>query len=554
LPALCAAIAAVVVYANALDNPFVYDDYRLIVENPALQGTPDVVGAILRDITRPLVSLSYVADTFVWGTRPLGYHLTNVLLHAVNVVLAFWVAFFAAEDWRRRGSGRFGIGPSPMVGATVTAVLVAVHPVMTQAVGYVTGRSELLYGLFFLLSILAARRWMRGGSRGRVLVAACWMASLLAKESAAMLPLVLWAYDAWLMDDGAAGTRRRVRDLYAPMGLAVLLLVVGRLVVLSALEYPLGSGPDRRYALVTLDAFWQYASLYVWPQGQTIMHTLPPVTTITPSVIANLAGLAVLGAAVWRLRSIQATVGLGLALSVAMLVPSSVLFSMGIGEPMAEHRAYVSAIGFFLACGALAGVAWDLGRRAGKGALTLGALGATFAGQLAGLTVIRNEVWGSTVSLAREAVRYSPDHWMTRLFLAETLRQNGRCAEAVPEYRTVIVMRPRDTFAYTKAVSCLLQTNRVLEAEQVLRDLRTADPTSQEAAMGLALMAAANGRTDESRSYFSEVLARDARRADAKQFLALLDGSLSAPRRAELCGIVRSLALRTPQPNNTPCP
>jgi Flp pilus assembly protein TadD len=104
-------------------------------------------------------------------------------------------------------------------------------------------------------------------------------------------------------------------------------------------------------------------------------------------------------------------------------------------------------------------------------------------------------------------------------------------------------MRPLDTFAYTKEVSCLLQTGQVHEAEHVLRELRTVDPQSQEASMGLALMAVARGQADESRSYFTEVLARDARRADARQFLALLDGSLAEPSRAELCGIVRSLAV-----------
>jgi Flp pilus assembly protein TadD len=418
----------------------------------------------------------------------------------------------------------------------------AVHPVMTQAVGYIAGRSELVYGFFFLASILAARRWMRTG-HGSAAVVAGWVLSLIAKESAAMLPLVLWCYDAWLMDDGSAATWRRVKALYAPLAVTVLVLAVARLAVLSILEYPQGSGLDWRYAFVALDAFWRYLALYVWPFGQSIMHTLPAVSGVTPRVVVNLVGVVALAVVVWRLRSFQAPISLGLVMSAAMLVPSTALFSVGVGEPMAEHRAYLSAMAFFLACGTVAGVAWDLARTTGRGTLAMAALGAACAAQLAGLTIIRNEVWGSTVALAREAVAYSPNHWMTRLFLGETLRQTGRCGEAITEYRTVIVMRPLDTFAYTKEVSCLLQTGQVHEAEHVLRELRTVDPQSQEASMGLALMAVARGQADESRSYFTEVLARDARRADARQFLALLDGSLAEPSRAELCGIVRSLAV-----------
>src|SRR5689334_116906 len=77
-PACAAAALAVMLYASSLDNPFVYDDFRLIVENPAIQNLSGVVTVLARDITRPAVSLSYVADTAIWGTGPFGYHLTNV--------------------------------------------------------------------------------------------------------------------------------------------------------------------------------------------------------------------------------------------------------------------------------------------------------------------------------------------------------------------------------------------------------------------------------------------------------------------------------------------
>ena len=141
---------------------------------------------------------------------------------------------------------------------------------------------------------------------------------------------------------------------------------------------------------------------------------------------------------VWSLRRIQALVSLGLVVCVAMLLPSSVLFIMGIGEPMAEHRAYVSAMGFFLAVGAVAGMAWSRARAIGRGTLVLGAVAVVFVAQLAGLTLVRNAVWGDPVALARESVALSPGHWMPRLLLGETLRQNGRCPEAVVEYRAVL--------------------------------------------------------------------------------------------------------------------
>ena len=67
VPAACAALLAALLYLNALDNPFVYDDFRLIVENPSILNGSDLQSVIVRDITRPLVNLSYAIDTMLWG-------------------------------------------------------------------------------------------------------------------------------------------------------------------------------------------------------------------------------------------------------------------------------------------------------------------------------------------------------------------------------------------------------------------------------------------------------------------------------------------------------
>jgi protein O-mannosyl-transferase len=483
VPAGAAAGLAVLLYASSLDNPFVYDDYRLIVENPAIQNLSSVLTVLARDVTRPIVSLSYVADTAVWGTSPFGYHLTNVLLHALNVVLAYWVAFFAADDWRRRNAAgrpeglqprtaedpqlRTRFAPAPAVVATVTSALTAAHPVMTQAVGYVTARSELLYGAFFLAALLAARQWMRAGGAWRLLAIALWVVSLLAKETAAMLPLVLWCYDAWLIDGDRDAYRRRVKGLYAPLLAAVLLLGGARLTLL-ALEYSGETGPDWRNLLVSVDAFWQYFALFVRPHGQTIMHTVPFVAGFTARIVAAVAGLWVLAAVIWSLRRIQGPISLGLLMAGALLVPGSVLFITGIGEPMAEHRAYVSAMGFFLACGAGAGMAWSRAQAAGRGTLVVATSGIVLLLQLSGQTLVRNQMWGNPVALAQEAVALSPDAWVPRLFLGETLRQNGRCEEAVPAYRAALAMRGglRD-FTRQKLAACLAVTGQVADAKAI---------------------------------------------------------------------------------------
>src|ERR1044071_9805979 len=87
-----AALLAGLAYLNALKNPFVYDDYRTIVENGSIYSLADLRSIALHDVSRPIVNLSYALDRAIWGGGPLGFHITNVVLHVVNVVLLFALA------------------------------------------------------------------------------------------------------------------------------------------------------------------------------------------------------------------------------------------------------------------------------------------------------------------------------------------------------------------------------------------------------------------------------------------------------------------------------
>ena len=147
-------------------NPFVYDDYVSVVENPSIQPPLYLRSVLLYQLTRPVVNASYAVDRAIWGPEPFGYHLTSVLLHMLNVGLLFLLVWRLSEDWQRTT----GEPAHAQATAFATALLFAVHPMMTEAVGYISGRSEVLCATFFLLGMLCARRWML--RRRRALVAA----------------------------------------------------------------------------------------------------------------------------------------------------------------------------------------------------------------------------------------------------------------------------------------------------------------------------------------------------------------------------------------------
>ena len=94
---------AAIVYLNALSNPFVYDDHRMVVENTGIQDLADLRAIVLLEPTRPLINFSYAVDYGVWGLNPFGFHLTNLLLHVLNVMLLFQVATRMVADRARSG-------------------------------------------------------------------------------------------------------------------------------------------------------------------------------------------------------------------------------------------------------------------------------------------------------------------------------------------------------------------------------------------------------------------------------------------------------------------
>ena len=538
LPAGLAASLAAALSLNTLDNPFVLDDFRMIVANSSILSLSDIRSIVYRDVARPIVNLSYAIDTRLWGRSPAGYHLTNLFLHVLNVLLLFRLAFLASEDRKRGAAQLLNADVSSAAIAFATSLLFAAHPMMTQAVGYITGRSEVLYSAFFLLAFLSGRRWLlAGGKRWWGACVGLWIAAMLTKESAAMLSFVLLGYDWFVLGGTPAEKRRRFVRLGVPLLAVTFLAGAFRIALLQMVEYP-ETVADWHLLFVALDAFFRYLRMFVMPGGQTIFHVVPFLRPLDPRAIAGAVGFVVLAVSIWKLRRSHSVFAFGLLWFVLLMVPSSLLFVLGRGEAVAEHRAYLPAAGLFLTGGSAFGIVWLRARWRKLVALTA----LLFLAQLCVQTLTRNAIWNDPVMLGREAVMRAPDHWIPRLLLAEMLRQNGRCDEAVIEYETTIALRSVEELPYMKLTECLVQARRLSDAERTLLQLSRVNPQSQDAALGLGMLAVLGNRREESRAYFQQVLRQDPMQPRAKEMMAFLEGTLASADRQRLCRELGDLA------------
>ena len=359
-PVMLAVVVALVSGGNTLRNDFAYDDFPIIVRNPAVT-QPDRAGDVWtkdywghargydadRDLLfRPLTVLSFRLNHLAWGTNPAGYHLINVLLHAAVTAL---LVIFAAR-----------IGCSQQARA-IAGVLFAAMPIHTEAVANVVGRAELLAALFTLSALIIVLR--RTGSarigstdpapererderrsvacapsliKWRVVLGACVLAALLSKESGVAAVIL-----APLFTLVAAMKNGRVRRFCHVSAVALIVVAV----YLPLRHHALGgrliqSTVPSKITNLMVDATaaerfwgaWQLIGMYVaktvWPQNLCMDYSYRAVRLAASP--ANLyVGVGVLivavlfGVAVFWWRKGRTTLALTCAVVVISYLPVS---------------------------------------------------------------------------------------------------------------------------------------------------------------------------------------------------------------------------------------
>ncbi len=144
---------------------------------------------------RPLPVLSLHADYLLWGADPRGYHLTNLILHLLNVLLVYALAKVLWQDFSNRNGRTITAWQSARGFAFIVALLFLLHPIHSLAIFWISGRTDMICAIFYITTLLLFIGYWRTGRRiwqGGALLA--FLLALLSKEMAASLPLVLLGY------------------------------------------------------------------------------------------------------------------------------------------------------------------------------------------------------------------------------------------------------------------------------------------------------------------------------------------------------------------------
>jgi tetratricopeptide (TPR) repeat protein len=453
-------------YANSLGNGFVFDDHTLAGRFSRAESFAELLG-VMRSY-RPVRTLSYTFEYWIWGENPFGFHLTNVLLHAAAVAVFFFLV--------RRITGK-------LMTALVAAAIFAAHPLQTDAVSYVSGRRDVLFALFYFAAFLSYLNYSSKRSiKSLLMFAAFWGLSLMSKEMAVSLPAVIFLWNFCELWPGQPGTWPRqtllsaraafIKDkwLYMLLAAAAVAYVLYMIIAWRASGRVTGEGVEY-WGGSFFTNLLMAARIQAWYLKQLVFPT--PIAQyygtfdISYSLLDYrvLVAMAVVGAAVaasfWLLKKDRLMAFAALSY-FAMLAPVSQIIPHH--EIVADHFLYLPMAGFALlvalAVRALAAKDAQSRRYAYAGA---GILIVVFGA----LTVARNRDWKDDLAVWQAnyaSVPMSPRaaYNLGGMYLGS---DPGR-AESL--FKQSIANDPEFEFGYLALARLYVSQKRVAEAEEMI--------------------------------------------------------------------------------------
>jgi protein O-mannosyl-transferase len=474
-----------VVYANSLSNGFTLDDELYIERNPQVTAHtlrllfhPNAISNVFRPVTFATLALNWIAA----GYQPFGYHLLNLFLHAGVAVLLVVVLRNVLS----------ALSNGALI-AFVAALLFALHPIHTEAVSSVVGRSELLAAGFLLAA------WLFHLQDRFLLASLAFGLALLSKESAiGLLPMAL-------AGDYAKG---KLKPSIRYAGFAVLtLLYIGALWKLqgghfgaqsvSVLDNPLTLLPARLRILNALRIAWKYLGLLVFPATLSCDYSYNQIAMYGDFWHLALPAVAAAGAAalfivaVWLRKPGFCVAGAiyfaGFAATSNVVTPTGTIF--------AERLAYLPSAGFCLLLAIL--FAWLANRRRFAAIALLSLAVSGFAVR----TLARNRDWRDNTALYLSDADAVPNSAKMRAFRGIVYLGKNDFARSRSDLQAALAIKPD----YPDAVEAmglleLRSGNRQSALDYLQRALQMSSPEDFDydyRAANLAALLIETGKLDE---------------------------------------------------------
>ncbi|HEY2919907.1 MAG TPA: tetratricopeptide repeat protein [Candidatus Binatia bacterium] len=543
-------------FLPSLQNGFVeWDDDLTFLENPHYRGLgwTQLYWMFTTFHTghyQPLTWMTWGMDYLLWGLDPFGYHLTNLLLHAANAVVFYFLALRLLSLALRSTESRKDLALTASAG--FAALLFALHPLRVESVAWATERRDVLSALFYLLTILCYLRAAALAADGRRRLS--WLLaslllytmSLLSKASGITLPIVLVVLDVYPLRRIGSGAESRFGAAnrwvwFEKIPFLLLALAAGSIAAAAqhkagAMETLLDYGVAQRLAQVAFGlAFYLYKTIL--PLRLSPLYEIPssfdpwdwPFLLSAAIVIAISLGL-------FFVRNRRPALLAGWICYIVVAAP--VLGVLQSGPQFAADRyTYLSCLPWaMLASGAILFWWRRLNGHAGR-MISVLAGGLAVAVALGVATWRQTQVWHDTERLWRYVLAVTEDSRfpssIAHYNLARFLTKRDRLEEAVEHYRRSLGIEPARAIAHNNLGNLLAKLGHLDEAKNHLREATRILPHYAEAYNNLGNIAAIGGDFGDAILHYRRTLELNPALIDTRFNLAL---ALTKEQRVEEAG------------------
>jgi len=428
------ALVVVLLYLNTLSGGFVWDD-NLFTANQVYWSFDfkKIFFSLANGLEyQPVRDLSYLFDIFVWGGRPFGFHLTNLLLFVAIVILAFKTAenLYTPLKKPEDSTPRWFV---PMF----AALLFAVHPLRTEVVAWVTQRNTLLATLFFMLSCIFFLRYLeKGGKKAIGLSLGSFFLAILSKATVVILPLLLLFF---LFLRKGEGWRRK--EFWLPLVPFIALSGAGALLhitiarkteVISSAYY--GTLYERVATALQIPLFYLKKSLFPADISAFYVGNFS-LSLSSPRVLLSALLLAFMTVIAWVLRRRYPEILLGGGWFVITLLPVSNL--LATSPVVADRYLFLPSFGLAFTAAALAS-------RIRLPQKLLVPLLLLILSLFAQPTFSRNRIWHDDIALWSDTVLRAPQVAGVWFNLGRAWHKTPQLSMALESYLRAVRLDPSD--------------------------------------------------------------------------------------------------------------
>lgn len=455
-------------YFNSLQNPFIWDDQALIENNPYIKDFSHIKEIFTQHLFygsrtpsnfyRPLQSLSLVFDYSIWKMNPFGYHLTNILFHALTTISIYVLIYLLSQS---------------IFISLAASGLFAVHPVHTQAVTYIAGRSDPMASFFIYISFILYILFRKRVENKKYLTFSVifFILSLLSREIVVVFPFVFLLYEVIYIErkkrkPGFLFYHFSVAAVYVLLRLTLLNFKTAEVTTTSYL--PLGS------RVVTMcKVLFLYIKLLFVPLGLHMEKYVKPIHSIGDiyGFFSVLGIFAVFYFMFWLYKWNKKLLFFSFSYFFITLIPVSNIFPLN--ALMAEHWLYIpSSLGFFMIMAVFLQrlLKFKYARYVVAAILIFSISWYSF------LTFKRNQDWSDPVKFYRETLKYAPKSSKAHLQLGTELAKRRLYSEAREEYSRVSQLKPDDAQSHTNLGSIYGNKGRYDDAFEEFQKALELDP------------------------------------------------------------------------------